>query len=177
MWWPKLDSDIAQHVASSTTGKAAHRSEREMLEEVLLLARSIDVKTAPKMVEGVSPSALKDLIMCAVELAGAALACAPVAETLGLVSLLRASVEWIVGRSGLGPSARAGFQPMLNRLALLEASGTDISSRLEVIGMTPMPEESEPGKPEGSFYGRLRLLTENLREERAKYETHPSDRS
>jgi hypothetical protein len=40
MWWPKLDEQVSLKLAESDqTGKTAKRPDRELLEEILLLAR------------------------------------------------------------------------------------------------------------------------------------------
>jgi hypothetical protein len=63
MWWPQLHEKIAKIINSGTSAKDANlRSDRELLEEILLTARSISRSSRPEKVTAhISPSLVKEL--------------------------------------------------------------------------------------------------------------------
>jgi hypothetical protein len=60
MWWPKLESDVSQ-VRNIPAASFRSRSERDMLEEVLALSRSIS-KTRVERRDEIHPEALEELL-------------------------------------------------------------------------------------------------------------------
>lgn len=147
MWWPKLEKEVSQQVNAGVTGKAPHRDERELLEEVLALARSIDSKTGPRIGQGVSVSrrGLRTLVQSAVKLARTALKCAPTYDTVEFVRLLCISVDFVL-RSG----KIRGFDSILEEVAILKSNVSDTGSGLEMIvnparGTEPANEGPDPG--------------------------------
>lgn len=62
MWWPQLDREVAALVSQVPADVPQSRSERDMIEEVLELARVMSREMRSR--DGVHPGALNDLVEC-----------------------------------------------------------------------------------------------------------------
>jgi TIR domain len=61
MWWPKLEKQVNEILAAKPGGRAAARSERDMIEEVLAISRSMAHQSAA---DTINPAAVQDLVQC-----------------------------------------------------------------------------------------------------------------
>jgi len=112
MWWPKLETSIAAELSKPEPSKPTIRSERDLLEEVVALTRSLSRSSR----ELISPAALFDLeerytvLLAALNVDGIDDKIKDAARALGR------PVEHICSRSARrhGIDARRGFQRVVN---------------------------------------------------------------
>lgn len=69
MWWPNLEREVEGRVsAGAGNSRAARRSDRDLLEEVLSLTRNLDSKERPGPSRALPNLVAEDLLRAAVEL-------------------------------------------------------------------------------------------------------------
>ena len=69
MWWPRLEERVEEVLTEAEPQIAApSRSEKDILEEVLALARSLSRNSPGSETDGLSPSAIEDLLSSATRL-------------------------------------------------------------------------------------------------------------
>lgn len=113
MWWPRLQERVSEVLAgASTITQAPARSEKDILEEVLALARSLSKIGGPTDRDGVSHKVIEDLII-AVNQILLLLQATHIVESPALVEAidkLEKPLLYAVGRiGGAGRSLKAGF--------------------------------------------------------------------
>lgn len=112
MWWPRLQERVAGVLANATTTTATPvRSEKDILDEVLALTRSMSRSRAGSDLDGIVPGAVDDLLVNARRLLSA-LASPHINYTTELreaLDGLQRPLVYIAGRQGRSSrSAKAG---------------------------------------------------------------------
>jgi hypothetical protein len=150
MWWPKLEREVDKQVNASVKGKTPHRSERELLEEVLALTRGIDSKRGPTLSVPLPQRASMDLVESAADLAAIAIINAPTRVTFDAFHLLKNSLDFLTRQGYFGATQEHRIVDLMARLSSLEESRKEMPNRFEMLedilrGVEPVEKDHEPG--------------------------------
>lgn len=142
MWWPKLEEQVVAQLSKvDESDGATKRSDRELLEEVLALARTTAAMGRVRPLDA-SPAAYEDLVEACIELADMVHMYAPDESAVQLIGRLYGPLEHIIRRTkGLGPGRTPRLRDSLRRIRDHVEHTSHLRAALEAVPITMAQRE------------------------------------